>query len=344
MRDDLLGFALGALDASEHEQIQRRLEQDAKLRQQLEAVQRGLRPLRVAREPVTPPAGLAARTCQLIGDIAGPPSGGAPAVTPLRRSTARGLSPAPAEWSGDARMWSVADFIVAAGVCLAAACMFFPAIVASRYQSQRVLCQQNLRQAGVALVSYSELTDGRFPTVPAKGNAAVAGIYAPKLIDQQLADPQVFECPAAKNRILVVRVPYSLRDVYQARGPQLWQIQQSVGGDYAYRFPYLVNGRLQAQRNRGRENFALLADVPLELNGNSCISSHGPGQNLLFEDGHVSYLATRRLPGALQDDLFLNHQGLVEAGLEEQDCVLAPSHATPLPRVRSDDVPADDLP
>ena len=171
MRDDLLGFVLGALDASEHEQIQRRLEQDAQLQQQLETVQRGLRPLRVAREPVAPPAGLAARTCQLVGKIAGPPSGGAPAVTPLRRSTARGLSPARPEWSGDARTWSVADFIVAAGVCLAAACMFFPAIVASRHHSQRTLCQRNLQQAGVALDTYSQLK-GWFPTVPAKGNAS----------------------------------------------------------------------------------------------------------------------------------------------------------------------------
>jgi hypothetical protein len=53
---------------------------------------------------------------------------------------------------------------------------------------------------------------------------------------------------------------------------------------------------------------------------------------VLFEDGHVAYLNSRWL---LNDDIFLNHWGLVEAPLDPDDCVLAPSYSSPLPRIQS---------
>jgi hypothetical protein len=223
----------------------------------------------------------------------------------------------------------VADFVVAAGVCLAAACLLFPAIATSRHHHLRDLCASRQRDIGRALIEYSER--GYFPVVPARGNAAVAGIYAPKLLEQGLIqDVSQFVCPAATGSRIVVRVPASMEEIYAARGPQLLEIYQSMGKNYAYRFPPVVNGRLQRVRNQGREHFALLADVPLVSTVSSAVSSHGRGQNVLFEDGHVGFLTSRKF---LNDDLFVNHWGLVEASLDPDDCVLAPSCSPPLPRI-----------
>ena len=50
MRDDLIGFVLGALDADEHDTIRRKVEQDQELQRQVEGVERCLRPLpRISR-------------------------------------------------------------------------------------------------------------------------------------------------------------------------------------------------------------------------------------------------------------------------------------------------------
>ena len=45
MRHDLVGFVVGALEAKEHEEVRKKLEQDPELQQHLSLVERGLEPL-----------------------------------------------------------------------------------------------------------------------------------------------------------------------------------------------------------------------------------------------------------------------------------------------------------
>jgi hypothetical protein len=324
------------LDASEHERIQRRLEQDAQLQQQLKRVQQGVVPLQWDREPIAPPTGLAVRTCRMIGEISGAPAN--PCESPdLTPASELALSPAARrEAAVDARFWTLADFVVAAGVCLAAACLFFPAIVASRYHSQLNVCKHNLGRLGQAVAMYSQGEPrGLIPVVPASGNAAFAGVYAPKLLEAGLiSDDTWVRCPARGRSTLVVRIP-TLNEIYQARGPELRRFHRVTGGDYAYRIGWVKNGRLQGIRYGGQENSPLLADNPLDQAPDSCISSHGRGQNVLFEDCHVSFLVTRHRPGTERDDLFLNDRWLPQAGEHQDDCVLLPSPVSPLPRIWS---------
>ena len=42
MRDDLVGFLVGALDASEHDELAQKLDKDQQLQQELKLVERGL--------------------------------------------------------------------------------------------------------------------------------------------------------------------------------------------------------------------------------------------------------------------------------------------------------------
>ncbi|MCA9163069.1 MAG: hypothetical protein KDA62_08820, partial [Planctomycetales bacterium] len=71
MREDLLGFLLGALDATERQRIERKLEADPQLREQLEEIRRKLDPLESIRDDEDawenePPFGLADRTCDFV--------------------------------------------------------------------------------------------------------------------------------------------------------------------------------------------------------------------------------------------------------------------------------------
>ena len=61
LKEQLIGYALGALDENELREVEQRLSGDAELRRELEAVQSALEPLADAYEEHEPPAGLADR-------------------------------------------------------------------------------------------------------------------------------------------------------------------------------------------------------------------------------------------------------------------------------------------
>jgi len=74
---------------------------------------------------------------------------------------------------------------------------------------------------------------------------------------------------------------------------------------------------------------ALMSDAPPAFGviGNSR-NHEGKGQNVLFGDGHVRF-ATIRTVGYRGDDIFLNRERKVAAGLGAQDAVLGWSGAHP---------------
>ena len=325
MRDDLVGYLVGALDASEHDELKQRLDSDEKLRQQLKLVDRGLQPLRWDAGTQEPPADLAARTCDLIDRHV--------EDNKVERASGGAMSAAGREeWADRNRNWTMADFVVAAGVCLAAACLFFPALSSSRHHQRMVACQNKLRDVGLALTDYS-MSDrqGMFPVIPAKGKMGVAGMYAPTLMDGGFVDnADVFYCPAKSNNTIVLKIP-KINEVLSAEPEDLVSLYNNMGGDYAYNLGFVENGKLQGVRNRNRRFYPILADEPLELLADSVVTGHGRGQNLFFEDGHVEFVMTRTRPKLKSDDLFLNDHGLKQAGLHANDAVLGTSSVRPVP-------------
>ena len=131
----------------------------------------------------------------------------------------------PPGWGADrlgdamqARQWTTADFVVAAGVCLAMACLFFPALSNSRYNMQLASCQNNMRKLAQSFDDYSRVAGGYFPVVPPAGNLSFSGVYAPKLVAKGLVDDgRVFLCPA-KGSTVVLKFP-PLQDIAAAQGP-----------------------------------------------------------------------------------------------------------------------------
>jgi hypothetical protein len=268
MRDDLIGFVLGALEPDEHEAIRQRAEQDRELQRQVQWVERCLQPLAAMRDEVVPPRGLAARTCQHLLTVTGgaveeeartpaaweaalvaPPGEDAPPGGPLTRAPAWGNDRT--EWSGESRQWTLADFVVAAGVCLAVSCLFFPAISNSRHNMQLAHCTNNMRQLGSSLDDFSRTAGGYFPVIPPAGNLSFSGVYAAKLAAKGLvSDSRVFLCPAKGNTV-VLKIP-PLQDIAAAQGPRLVTWHRTMGGDYAYTLGFVRQGQLYGIRNRGQ--------------------------------------------------------------------------------------------
>jgi hypothetical protein len=88
----------------------------------------------------------------------------------------------------------------------------------------------------------------------------------------------------------------------------------------------MVNGRHMPIQNCGRAHFAIMADSPRSSWGQSV---HQHGQNILYEDLHISFVVNG--PNVqIIDDPFCNRLGRCEAGIDINDAVVAPSDFPPL--------------
>ena len=329
MREDLFGYLLDALDEDERQGVQNALGGNLQLQDKLESAKERLAILDACSDEEEPPADLVERTCDLVEaykerQLVSP----ATAARKQPAATSRGRFRERPERASGARRWSLADAVVAGGIVLAVAMLFFPAIANSRFQSRIASCQYNLQSVGQALNDYSESAGGFFPRIPVDGNRAAAGLYAPILVDQQyLADTDTLVCPGSRlaDNMSQWRVP-SLAELDQARGRKLVALHRTMGGSYGYTLGYLDDGRYRTPRNEGRAHFAVMSDTPsLHLRGHQSENHGGRGQNVLFEDNHVEFI----IDCVAYDRLFVNRDGYAEAGLDKADSVIGHSAAPP---------------
>ena len=351
MREDLLGYLLGALDEPERADVQAALEVDPELAAECARLEQIIAPLAEDEAWIDPPGRLAERTIAFVEaaaekqqtkpDISGnyvrrqmalealvaerslkqPDANVTPALTPVGESEIAGP-----------RRWTIADAVVALSICIVAAMLFIPAIAHSRRQAAISQCQDKLHHLSTALFSYSD-HHGHFPFVPASGNLGVAGIYAPILKEtNRVKDDTDFVCPSSTlaENVNEFVVP-STAQLERQSGKQLQASHRTMGGSFGYAFGYNEDGRgYRANVNHHRERFALLADAPsLHLKDRQSANHGGRGQNVLFEDGHVEYLKHCR-PSEAADNVYLSDRGYVEAGRHWNDAVIGNSWARPV--------------
>ncbi len=330
MREQLIGYLLGALEADEQAAVEQQLRSDQQLRDELEVVRKLLEPLQLDPGHSTsdltenePPIDLVSKTLNYVDSQAEhlqQPDPIAPSAWNSEHELASGRS---------GRHWSLVDLSVAASVFLAASVLFLPALSQSRAGARLLGCENNLQRIHNSLAHYAEANEGFFPKVPATGKLAVAGIYAPILTEGSfLTEPASVICPdsqQAEYRDLVIP---GVQQVNQSSGTTLVRLYRTMGGSYAYPLGFVdARGIHRAIRNQQRHNFALMADAP--GTGNDSGANHGGmGQNVLCEDGSVRFLKHPYLvPG--HDHIYLNDANQVDAGLHQDDSVLASSWVHP---------------
>ena len=320
-REHLLGYLLGALSPDEHEQVEIEIAQNSALRDEMQRLKACVEAVGLAEERpgYEPPPGLAERTCRFVAD----------AARRVSLPTGR-LSGADIERD---RRFTWSDLVTVAAVVVAAASLFFPALSFSRFQSQIATCQNQLRLIGFGMQEYSDLQpDHSFPGPEAEGPRAAAGMAGPLLVSQNLANSQMFLCPASSRfrNAAGFRMPMP-EEVDRATGKALLALQKAMGGDYGFNMGYTDSGKLRKPINAHRGQYILAGDAPSNSRLHRASANHADrGQNVLFEDGHVHFL--RQLPSSpALDDPFHNRDGWVAAGVDRDDAVLGASDDVPLP-------------
>jgi hypothetical protein len=321
MREELVGHLLGALEQAESMEVEKALSdphRGAALRHDMDRLRLALAPLSRDREPIAPPAGLAART---LGRLA------AEREAALSRPVSRGLSPAPAQTRRPTRAW--VDRAIMAATALAACLLVAPLLLDSIAQARARRAERNLMRTSAALQGYAD-THRVFPTPPGSGPLSRAGLYAPTLVSEQrlVADDGALLVPDSElARGGRFRVP-SLEELRAAVGtPQFEEMVRTMGGDFGYTLGHRdATGTLQQNRDRRRGHHPLMADAPDA--GGERSDNHPDGiHHVLFEDGRVQ----RVLPNDLHEDdhLYKNHDGQVAAGIDDEDAVIGDSHHQP---------------
>ena len=110
---------------------------------------------------------------------------------------------------------------------------------------------------------------------------------------------------------------------------QLARATAKMSPCYNYRFPYQIGNHLHYIEDEGQPLSPVFADTAGDVTSGQISPNHGGSVlQVVFEDGSVKVLTTRKLPG-LDDDMFVNNHGVVAAGVNRQDSVLGRSDTTP---------------
>lgn len=332
MNENLIGYLLKALDDDGQLAVERHLHTDPDAMRNLELLRRALAPLNADATPPEPSPGLRFRTLALLAEHAcRKPVAMEPAPPPPR------TIPMPRRW------WRRADALVAAAVILVTLSLVPSGIVKATHYRDRLYCKENLRQLGTSLVRYADSHEGYLPKVDAAPPCNFAGVYLPILHGAGVvAEQPPVQCAVHKKKPVPQR--RTLDEIRQLTPDEIERYLQEGHDLYAYTLGY--HDPLDPQRrtlNGLRTGFdseliPIAADTPpfvqpamgVRLPGNSR-SHDGVGQNVLRLGGSVDFNTNRHVGGTDKDDIYLNDNGHVAAGLHPQDSVLGASAARPVP-------------
>jgi hypothetical protein len=317
MDENLVGYLLKTLDLPTHQEVEAYLRGHPEARARLDLFERALAPLSADAEDPDPPPGL------VLGTLA--------RVAEYRCRKLPAAPPPPRQQVGSAgRRWSRrADWLVAASLLILVGGLCVPGILHQWRLYQRQACTDNLRKFGIGLAVYSERHHGAFPRVEPQGAQGVAGIFVPVLREAGVLPADVsVECPAQGKRPAPPISLARLEELYD-RPEAFNAAARDLAGGYAYSLGYREGQLYWGLRRDMGDALPILADRPQlgRLDSNS-LNHGGGGQNVLYIGGNARW-CTNRSVGVDGDDIYLNIQNQVRAGLNRYDTVLGPGDASP---------------
>ena len=363
-QEDLLGYVLGALDATEQRKLQQQIDENPELEEELLRIKSSLLPLDEL-DGGGPRPGLARRTCEAVAsydkvkdelndqastdevpydrassfDSVIATAIASADVTSESGSTNDLTESGPSDSAENKKVmlpvrdrflspstWTMTDLLAGVAMMAVLAGILFPTISYTRFNSRVIACQENLREVGVALLKYSDMNDGRFIAIPESGNLAATGCYAPILKDAGLIeDDSVFACAGIASKEPPVHIP-GLTQLSEAdvSPEQLSYLKRVMGGHFGYTMGYREGDRYCAPQRMGRTNVVLLADQPSVNLVGRRSANHSGKGQNCLFEDGRVEFVKGHTYGP--DALFENDYGVVAPGSHPLDNVIAPSH------------------
>jgi hypothetical protein len=328
MREQLIRYLLGELDADERRELRAMLRDNPELQQELAHLRECFSASEDDEPAPLPPGGLAERTAERVSNIDEYELATAP-----QRETMCDHGDEPAGMLG----WSLADLAVAGGVILAVSMLVFPALRNSRDGTRRTVCQNNLYQLWVLDSRYAAEHGGFFPEVRPDENT---GIVAARLVEGDYETPDrlavLLVCPASHTADqlratgTVIRIP-TKDEIQRMSHDDLMKTLAHVSPCYGYRLAQKVGDDYAYMRSSSVSESVfdpLIADVCDSSMSPATYNHLGRSIQVIGRDGTLRSFSTKSPPIYGNDsDIYHNDLGFVDVGLGLRDAVLAPSDA-----------------
>jgi prepilin-type processing-associated H-X9-DG protein len=326
MDENLVGYLLDALDEPTAKAVEAYLARQPEARAKLALLRQALEPLGVDNDAPTPPPRLVERTLAKVAECICQPSEQRSDQLPQAPPMSPATLPMAPSW------WRRPDILVAACLLVTIAGVGLTILGSLRGPTSAAMlleCKNNLRQYFVALQQY-RTQKGQFPDVAKESPHDVAGMVVPMLSDAGMLPASTsIRCPGIGDPLACSFTLESLRAMGEA---EFERCAPSLAMCYAYSLGYRDQGGvLHGPGDHPQASWSqtpIMADRPpaegVMLNS---INHGGTGQNVLFADGHIKFLPKRTIGG--EDDIFINRDGIVAAGVDASDIVLGYSGARP---------------
>ncbi|QEH33761.1 hypothetical protein OJF2_22900 [Aquisphaera giovannonii] len=311
--DEMIDHVMGRLDSADRERMERAIGGDPELSSRVEVLSHRLHILLDDGDAPEPPAGLHRRTMMLVA---------------RERSRPRALP----EFAPSRSRFRWADLAVAASIFLAGTVTLIPAIQHSRERMAIAGCAFNLQQLGQSFAQYASLNRS-YPYPPEQKTDAPAGSFAAFLHDAGLLDDlSILDCPRNGRKKRPGELP-SFTELETLRRTDPARYGELLQWDYAYNVGHRQESGMPGPVDpRPAMAVPVAADAPAHENYARILAGNSPnhggrGQNVLFSDGSVRNLSTRKV-SPRDPDLFLNNLNQLRPGVDEQDSVVSPSYSS----------------
>lgn len=310
MEENLLGHLLKANDPASQRTVEQFLANDPSAPHDLSLLRKSLAPLAVLREIEEPSADLWTRTLARVAEHMVATEGRTTAATDdrvgsmIRRaaeapqaSIAPSVRPAPPVSDAMPPTTRSRNILGAVALSIAGLALLVPGIVHVRARSHQTACKDSMRQFHAAMSHYCDDHENKLPQVT-EGNRVASMVDTVRVAGYLPADATL-GCPG---------------------GPPAGT---TMLAHYAYTLGFRdETGTLHGLvRGQGNDLIPLLADAPARLPNGLAPVNHRHGQNVLFLGGNVRFCTTP-LVGPDQDDIFVNREGRIGAGIGPNDAAL----------------------
>jgi hypothetical protein len=331
MREQLIRYLLGELDADERRELRSQLRDNPELQRELSQLRECFAANQDDEEEL-PPGHLAERTADRISNSDEYELEAAIAAGPS--SMSRGSDP-PAGVLG----WSLADLTVAGGVMLAVSMLVFPALRDSRDGMRSDICEDNLIQLYVLVTQHANDHGGRYPQVRPN---EYTGVIPVQLVKKRYIEPKPMTvgllCPASPRARELRAIPslalFPTQEQLDSMTPgELSSAGANVPGCYGFRQPQYVGNDYFDFRELPTVYLTydpIFGDMPGDPKDPMTPVHRGSIVQLMNRDGRVIELKMgSSATFGIDSDLYHNCLGVVAAGIGPHDVVLAPPNAMP---------------
>jgi hypothetical protein len=322
MEENLVGYLLNSLDADTTRDVEKYLEDEPGARERLDVLRRALAPLEADRDTIDPPPGLRMRTLARVAEYRCRPLPQAPAPAPAR------FVPAGRFW------WRRADVLVAACLMILIGGLGTTGIMHVRGEHYRKACADNLHLYHSALNSYADVHADELPVIKKDQPRYVAASFTPILKEAGVLPERIqYSCPA--NGSMAQEVP-AFHELANLSDEEFADKVRKLPGCYAYTLGHMNAHKEHVGLRRQPQLYnsvalPVMADCPSQSATNPNERGNSPnhhGQNVLYLGGNVRFWKTPNA-GVDDDNIYLNRDGKVGAGLDQWDTVLGAKEDRP---------------